>query len=97
LEKLNRTDPACLFNAARFRAVTASALLADDKSTSAAKQATAEADRAMAWLKQAVAAGYKYPAKIKEDNALDSLRNREDFKKLVAELEAVKEPEKAKP
>ena len=41
----------------------------------------------MAWLKQAVAAGYKDAAHMKQDNDLDSLRHREDFKKLVAELE----------
>jgi hypothetical protein len=50
-EKLKRTDPDCLYKAASFRAVTAAALRAADKSASAAH------DRAMAWLKQAVA-GY---------------------------------------
>jgi tetratricopeptide (TPR) repeat protein len=96
-EKLKRTDLDSLYKAACFRAVTAAVLRAANKSASAANQADAEADRAMAWLKQAVVAGYKDAAHIKKDNDLDSLRAREDFKKLVADLGAVKEPEKAKP
>ena len=42
----------------------------------------------MDWLQQAVAAGYRNVAHIKKDNDLDALRDREDFKKLIAELEA---------
>jgi tetratricopeptide (TPR) repeat protein len=96
-EKLNRTDLDGLYKAACFRAVTAAVLRAADKSASTAHEAVAEADRGMAWLKQAVAAGYKDAAHLKKDNDLDSLRAREDFKKLVAELEPLKETEKAKP
>jgi hypothetical protein len=47
-----------------------------------------EADRARAWLTQAVAAGFKNAARLREDAALDSLRDREDFRKLQAGLEA---------
>jgi serine/threonine protein kinase/tetratricopeptide (TPR) repeat protein len=54
------------------------------KSSNGAK----EADVAMDWLKQAVAAGYKDVELFKRDTDLDALRQREDFKKLVAELEA---------
>ena len=96
-EKLKRTDLDSLYKAACFRAVTAAVLRAADKSASTAHQADAEADRAMAWLKQAVAAGYKDAAHLKQDNDLDSLRAREDFKKLVAALEPLPEREKAKP
>jgi serine/threonine protein kinase/tetratricopeptide (TPR) repeat protein len=96
-EKLNRTDSDSLYKAASFRAVTAAALRAADKSASAAHEADAEADRAMAWLKQAVSAGYKDAAHMNRDSDLDSLRAREDFKQLVAELERVKPSEKAKP
>ena len=53
---------------------------ADDK--------TKQADVAMDWLKQAVAAVYKDLANMKKDPDLDALRDREDFKKLIAELEA---------
>jgi len=46
------------------------------------------ADRAMELLQKAVKAGFKYPAHMKQDKDLDALRDREDFKKLVAELGA---------
>jgi hypothetical protein len=90
-EKLKRTDIDSLYNAACFRAVTAAVLRAADKSASAAHQADAEADRAMAWLKQSVAAGYKDAAHMKKDNDLNPLHARGDFQKLVAELEPVKD------
>jgi hypothetical protein len=47
-----------------------------------------QADLAMESLKKAIAAGYNDLADIKNDNDLDCLRGREDFKKLVAEVEA---------
>ena len=45
------------------------------------------ADQAMAMLRDAVAKGYKDVVHMKKDTDLDPLRQREDFKKLVAELE----------
>jgi hypothetical protein len=89
-EKLQRPEAVSFYTAACMRAVTAAVIRANDKSVAAAKDATAEADRAMAWLKQAVAAGYKDAAHINEDKDLDALRNREDFKKLLADLQAGK-------
>jgi serine/threonine protein kinase/tetratricopeptide (TPR) repeat protein len=80
-ETLKRSDTSSLYYAACMRAVTAAVLRA------AGKQADAEADRAMAWLKQAIAAGYKNAARLKRDRNLDALRNREDFTKLVTVLE----------
>jgi tetratricopeptide (TPR) repeat protein len=53
----------------------------------------AAADRAMALLKQAVAAGYN-AALIKQEKDLDALRDRDDFKELVAALEVRKAKEK---
>jgi tetratricopeptide (TPR) repeat protein len=97
MEKLNRTEPDSLYKAACFRAVSATVLRAADKSASTAHDADVEADRGMAWLKQAVAAGYKDAPKMKTDTDLDALRGREDFKKLVAELDGTKPREKAKP
>jgi tetratricopeptide (TPR) repeat protein/tRNA A-37 threonylcarbamoyl transferase component Bud32 len=47
-----------------------------------------EADLAINWLKKAVAAGFKDIALIKSDPDLNALRGRDDFKKLVNELEA---------
>jgi tetratricopeptide (TPR) repeat protein len=46
------------------------------------------ADRAMELLRRTVQAGWKYAARIAEDTDLDSLRNREDFKKLMSEFQA---------
>jgi hypothetical protein len=40
----------------------------------------------MAWLKQAVAAGYKNTAHLKQDKDLDALRDRTDFTTLVTTL-----------
>jgi serine/threonine protein kinase len=44
-------------------------------------------DRALELLKKSVEAGWKDAAHIKKDPDLDSLRERDDFRKLVAELE----------
>ena len=50
------------------------------------------AKRAVELLQQAVKAGYKDAAHMKEDTDLDSLRGREDFKKLIADLAAKDSP-----
>lgn len=42
----------------------------------------------MAWLKQAIAAGYKDAGHMAKDQDLDALRDRQDFKKLSAGLAA---------
>jgi serine/threonine protein kinase/TolA-binding protein len=88
-EQRKRTDVDSLFSAAAFRAVTASVVKQDTKTPDADKVRLAdeEAGRAMTWLKQAVAAGYNNVAQLAKDRDLDSLRQREDFKKLFAELE----------
>ena len=86
-EKLNRTDTDSLYNAACFRAITAG-VQAKAPGADAARLAIEDADRAMAWLTKAIAAGYKDAAHMKRDTDLDSLRERPDFKKLLAELEA---------
>ena len=52
------------------------------------------ANRAMELLSKVVKAGYKDTAHMKKDTDLDPLRGREDFKKLIAELE--KPPKAAK-
>ncbi len=48
-------------------------------------------DQAMAMLRDAIAKGYKDAAPLRTDKELDPIREREDFKKVVAELEAAKE------
>jgi tetratricopeptide (TPR) repeat protein len=81
-ENLKRRDVASLYNAARLRAVTAAVLRA-----TGGAQFDAEADRAVAWLKQAIAAGYRDAARLKRDRAFDALRDRADFTKLLTTLD----------
>jgi serine/threonine protein kinase/tetratricopeptide (TPR) repeat protein len=86
LEKRKLSDEDSLYNAACCRAITAS-LQAKAPAADALRLAKDEGDKAMAWLTNAVAAGYKNASAMKTDDALEYLRDREDFKKLVAELE----------
>jgi len=81
-EKLNRTDAESLYTAARMRAVAAGIIRGAKP-----EAATAEADRAMGWLRQAVAAGFDATTRLKGDRGLAALRDREDFIALVADLE----------
>ena len=53
-----------------------------------------EAELGMDWLKKAVAAGLKDAAQIAKDKDLDALRGREDFKKLLAEVQGRQEKAK---
>jgi len=87
-EKVGAPDAYSLYNAACFRAVTAAALRAADQSPAGARPAEAEADRALAWLERAVAAGYRDAANMATDHDLDALRHRADFKGLLARLSA---------
>ena len=57
-------------------------------------EAMAEADQAMALLTKAVEMGYRNAASFRTESALDPLRKREDFIKLLSELE---KPSPAKP
>jgi tetratricopeptide (TPR) repeat protein len=85
-EGLKRTDADSMYNAARLRAVTAAVFRAADRSPAGGTQADAEADRAMAWLKQAAAAGYRNAAHLKQDKDLAALRDRADFSRVVTVL-----------
>jgi serine/threonine protein kinase/tetratricopeptide (TPR) repeat protein len=51
-----------------------------------------QADLAMDWLKRSVAAGYRNVDHMKKDTDLAALRDRDDFKELIAELEAASKP-----
>jgi serine/threonine protein kinase len=86
-ENLKRRDAASLYDAARLRAVTAAMFRSTDRSPAVGLQADAEADRALAWLKQAIAAGYNNVAHLKRDRAFDALRERPAFTDLVTLLE----------
>jgi hypothetical protein len=86
---LGWNKPLDTFNAARglsqcIASVAQHAKL-DDKQRHAATQFYGDA--AMKLLRDAVSKGYKDVAGMKQDTDLDPLRQREDFKKLVAELE----------
>jgi tetratricopeptide (TPR) repeat protein len=85
-EKLNRTDASSLYDAACHWAVTA-AVQAKTTADDGAKLAKNDADRAMALLQKAVQAGFNDAAHIKNDADLDALRGRDDFKKVLAQLE----------
>jgi tetratricopeptide (TPR) repeat protein len=93
-EGLNRSDAGSLYAASCYRSVTAAVLRATDMSDAAdetAQSATEEGDRAMDWLAKAVAAGFTDVAHINEDKDLDPLRERDDFKELLANLQAKQE------
>ena len=85
-EQLNRTDANYYFRAACRRAVIASVLRAADRSPQGLKAPDAEADRAMEWLKKAVDAGFADRARIKQWDHLEALRDRDDYRRLVASL-----------
>jgi tetratricopeptide (TPR) repeat protein len=53
-------------------------------------------DRAVQTLRQAIANGYKDAANLKKDKDLDPLRQRDDFTKLLAELDKAVGQDKAK-
>ena len=88
-EKQQRTDAESLYQAAVCRAVTATVLNeASAPGADRARLAKDEADRAMVWLNKAVAAGYDDVDKMKTDKDLDTLRNRADFRTLMAALKS---------
>ena len=74
------------FETACARAALAGLAGRDGAGVSAA-EGKAEADQAMALLRKAVAMGYRDAGAFRTDSALDPLRQREDFKKLLVELE----------
>ena len=90
---MGRTDATSLYNAACHRALTA-ALEAKSSDQTISRLAKEDADLAISWLNKAVAAGWKDAAHVKSDPDLDCLRGREDFIKLLADLEA-KSPTKS--
>jgi serine/threonine-protein kinase len=52
----------------------------------------AEADRAMQWLRSAIAAGYRNVALMQRDHDLDPLRPRDDFQALMMDLAMPDDP-----
>jgi hypothetical protein len=86
----NRIDyynAACVFSLASAAVRKDEKILAEEQ----AKLGREYADRAMELLRRAVAKGYGQPADLKHmktDTDLDALRQREDFQKLLKDLEA---------
>lgn len=80
LLKAKNLAAATLYDLARVHALCA-----------AASKKEEPAARAVELLRQAVAEGYKDVARLKKDSDLDSLRPRDDFRKLLEEL-AAKQP-----
>jgi hypothetical protein len=87
-EALKRTDAASLYYSAHFRAFCAAVIREVDTTSAGEAKAKAQADQAIAWLKQAVAAGFQDVESLKTNRKLDALRDRPDFRTLIAELEA---------
>jgi serine/threonine protein kinase len=83
-ERLKADHPLWLYNTACYRALTAAAIRRKDTSAEGAKRADGEADRAVVWLKKAVAAGFNDVGLMRWDGDLDAVRHRADFANLMA-------------
>lgn len=88
-EKLMEPTADNLYDAACFHAVAAK-VQAQVPGPESARVAKAEADHAMALFTRALAAGYKNLDQVRKDEDLDYLRERPDFKKLLADLNRAK-------
>jgi serine/threonine protein kinase/tetratricopeptide (TPR) repeat protein len=79
-----------LYNSACVYALSSAAVSKDDKVAEPERRWKAEhySARAVGLLRDAAAKGYKDVAHMKQDTDLEPLRDREDFKKLLHELEA---------
>ena len=96
-ESLKRTDAGSLYQSAALRAVAGSVSACDQPVAGCGPARDTEADLAMAWLNQAVAAGFEDAAHLMRDSDLNSLHSREDFKKLVGGLHRVRERHRSRP
>jgi serine/threonine-protein kinase len=93
-------EPRWMFDAARWHARLS--LWSGERKSSLANQeqdeAQREADRAVEQLQRAVESGFADLDAIRRDEALDTLRGRADFQKLVADLEErLKSPPRGAP
>jgi transposase InsO family protein len=91
LEQLPVSNPFDRYNLACTHAALAG-MAADRGSGMTAAEGRAEAERAMDWLRQAVAAGYRNLALMRGDPTLDPLRSRDDFRLLMMDLAMPAEP-----
>jgi hypothetical protein len=81
--------PADAYNAACFLSLCVPIVAKHDKLDATQRKEAAQfyGDAAMKLLRDAVSKGYKDVAHVKKDTDLDPLRQRDDFRTLVAELE----------
>jgi serine/threonine protein kinase/tetratricopeptide (TPR) repeat protein len=94
-EMQERIDERSLYLAAVCRGVTARLIKEGNSSgREAIDRMSDESDRAMAWLTKAVAAGFHNLIELNASRDFDTLRDRADFKKLVADVTR-KEPNDA--
>jgi serine/threonine protein kinase len=84
LTSVNAYNLACLWSRSSAAAGRDAALSPADR----ARLKAHHAERAMDLLKKAVAMGHRHPAVMRADHDLDALRDRNDFRKLLADLEA---------
>jgi hypothetical protein len=91
---LGYDPPADAYDAACFLSLCVRRVSKHDKLDVKERQQAAQfyGDRAMKLLRAAVSKGFKNVAHLKKDTDLDPLRKRDDFQKLVAELEAAAVP-----
>jgi serine/threonine protein kinase len=83
IEALRKTDAESLYQLACYTARLSATVRAADATPAGARQADADADRAMALVEQAVAAGYR-DARLAQNPALEPLRARPGFAALAA-------------
>jgi tetratricopeptide (TPR) repeat protein len=87
LTNVNLYNLACLWSRSSAAAGRDDRLSAADR----ARLKAHHAERAMDFLKKAVTMGHRSPALMRMDHDLDALRDRDDFRKLLAELEALEQ------
>ena len=90
-DDLNHIDADSLYTAACFHAITATVNHTAPRSTDAQTHTATEMDQAMVRLSQAVAAGYGETAGLETNKDFTVLRDRDDFKELLAELKGRKQ------
>jgi len=90
LRDLGWEPPATAYEAGRALSLCIPVVQKDDQLDAAQRQAAVKfyGDQALAMLRAAVAQGYKDVEHMKQDKDLDAVREREDYKKLLAQLEA---------
>ena len=93
IRDLGWNPPGDAYDAACYLALCIPIVANADTLDAAQRQAAVKlyGDGSMKMLRDAVAAGFKDAEHMKQDKDLDALREREDFKKLLAELQAQKE------